>query len=966
MKRLLSLLSVVVVAWGVFASQLPEGLSVYKLENGLTVYLWEDHDQPDVHGYTITRAGSIDEPETATGLAHYLEHMLFKGTETIGALDWEKEKPLYEQVLSLYEELSQTDDSKERDAIQLKINEASRAAAQYSATDEFSNLVQGIGGENLNAFTTYDFTAYFNTFPSYELERWLTLYTDRLINPVFRTFQAELENVFEEYNMYLDDNETHVRNFVSEKLYEGHPYARDVIGYPEDLKNPKLRQLIEFFNTWYVPNNMALVLVGDFSSEEARPLIEKTFGKLQPKPLPIREPYDNTSFDTNEHYKAALGYMPELIWGYKGVPVGHKDEQLLEFALSLLSNDMNIGLLDRLAVDSKVMVAQAALDSRRDAGRVMLITIPYMDPETGVYTSDKKTEELVFAEVEKLCKGDFSDRLLESVRENYRQNYERMLEYAEEKTSLLMQAFAYNQPVEKLLEEMEAVSTYSREDVKRVAELYLTAPSKFFSIAEGNPKKNKLPKPQIKPIDPPQGVSAYYEAFQNIPTGAVKPIFCNFDEVDRGLLYDNVRLFRTANTKNSIFTLRLKYGIGTEKSPLLDYAVQLMNLAGVQGNPGMSANEFREQLAELGGKCSYAVDDSWLYVDIEGNEDKMEDIIKLVNLQMLFPDFGGDDTQLNNVKGQAYMSRRMEKRNTDICASAFYQYVLYGDKSPFINRPSLTQIMELTPAKLSAEFHKALDYALDIHYVGTLSIDSVAVLLKDRLPMQEFAHATESPIERTRWQYPEAQVFFLPDKEMQQAKVYFFTEGEPYSIKEAVAYNAFNEYYGDGFSGIVMNEIREKRSLAYTAVGAFQKPQLQGRNTFFVGYVGTQSDKVNDVLDVYMNLIDSMPLLPENMERLRIHLRQMALADKPSFRRKSQVYADWMRLGYNYDPAIMQVREIQRLKFEQIEQFYQTRLQGKSMVIAIMGDPKQINLKAIPARCGKVKKVQKSRIFSAE
>lgn len=966
MKKLVLLISFL-VSWGaLIAASLPEGLTTYQLQNGLTVYLWEDHDQPDVHGYTITRAGSIDEPETATGLAHYLEHMLFKGTETIGALDWEKEKPLYEQVLGLYEELAQTTDAKARDAIQLRINEVSREAAQYSATDEFSNLVQGIGGEGLNAFTTYDFTAYFNTFPSYELERWLTLYTDRLINPVFRTFQAELENVFEEYNMYLDDNETHIQNFVSEKLYAGHPYARDVIGYPEDLKNPKLRQLIEFFNTWYVPNNMALILVGDFDTETAKPLIENTFGKLIAKPLPERHPYDNTSFASNERYKAALGYMPELIWAYKGVPVGSEDEQLLQFTLSLLSNDMNIGLFDQLAVDSKLMIAQAMSDSRRDAGRLMLVAIPYMDPVTGVYTSDKETEKLIMGEVEKLCNGDFSDRLMEAVRESYRQDYERMLEYAEEKTGILMQAFAYNQPVEKILEELEAVSTYTKDDVKRIAKQYLQTPSKFFSISEGTPKKNKLPKPKIKPLAPPQGVSAYYEAFQQLPTGSVRPLFSDFKEVDMALLYDNVRIFCTPNTKNNIFTLRLKYGVGTYQMPLLEYAVELMNLAGIQGNPGITANEFRAQLADLGGKCSYVADDSWLYVDIEGNEDHLAEIVKLVNLQMLFPDFGKDDSQLNNVKGQVYMSRHMETHNTDLCAAAFSQYVLLGNQSSFIRRPSITEIMELTPSRLSAEFHKALDYELDIHYVGALPADSVRLLLKDHLPMQPDATVGESPVERPRQTYTEPQVLFLPDKDMQQAKVYFFTEGEPYQIKDAVVYDAFNEYFGDGFSGLVMNEIREKRSLAYTAVGGFRKPQLQGRKTYFIGYVGTQSDKVVDVIDAYMDLLDKMPLYPENMERIRIHMRQSALANRPSFRRKSQVFVDWMRLGYTHDPAITQVREIQRLQFGQIESFYNGHLQGKPFVIAIMGDPKQIDLKAISARCGKVKKVQKSKIFSSE
>ena len=380
MKRVLVSLICVCITFAAWAQN--DVFVQYQLDNGLTVYLWEDHDQPDVQGWTVTRAGSIDEPADATGLAHYLEHMLFKGTDRIGALDWAKEKPLYAQIIALYDTLALTTDDQAREAVQLRINEVSREAAQYAATDEFSNLIQGIGGEGLNAFTSYDVTCYMNSFPSYQMERWLTLYADRLTNPVFRSFQAELENVFEEYNMYLDDNSTHVRNFIFGKLYEGHAYARDIIGYPEDLKNPNLRKLINYYNTWYVPNNMALILVGDFEIEPTKPLIEKTFGKLQSRPLPERTKYPTTAFTQDERYTAKLGYMPELNIAYNGVAVGDKDELTLNFVANLLSNSMQIGLLDQLTLDNKLMYAVAANDTRRDQGRFLVVAVPYMDAQT--------------------------------------------------------------------------------------------------------------------------------------------------------------------------------------------------------------------------------------------------------------------------------------------------------------------------------------------------------------------------------------------------------------------------------------------------------------------------------------------------------------------------------------------------------------------------------------------------------
>lgn len=938
----------------------------YQLDNGLTVYLWEDHDQPDVQGWTVTRAGSIDEPADATGLAHYLEHMLFKGTDRIGALNWEKEQPLYEQIIALYDTLAMTTDPKVRESIQLHINEVSREAAQYAATDEFSNLIQGIGGEGLNAFTSYDVTCYMNSFPAYQMERWLTLYADRLTNPVFRSFQAELENVFEEYNMYLDDNATHIRNFVYGKLYEGHAYARDIIGYPEDLKNPKLRKLIDFYNTWYVPNNMALILVGDFDIEATKPLIEKTFGHLQARPLPERTKYPITAFTQDERYNAKLGYMPELNIAYNGVAVGDKDELVLEMIAELLSNSMQIGLLDHLIMDNKLMYAVAANDARRDQGRFLVVAAPYMDPQSQTYTSLKEVEKLVMVELQKLVDGDIDPELVEMVRQNIYQEYDRTMEYPQMKVSLLYNAFTYQQSVEEILREKELVAAITMDDLKRVAKQYLGAPKKVFEIEEGTPKKDKLPKPKIKSLESPKGESEYCQYLDAIPAGKLTPTFIDFSDIDQDRFYESVSVYCTPNPKNHIFTLRLRYGVGKYELPMLEYATILMNMSGIKGTPGIKPAEFRAKLAKMGGKCNYSVSEGYFYVDIEGNEDNMEEIISLVNLHLMFPNFDSDDDRLvNSIKGQVYSARFAEVRNTSIVADAAFDYVRYGDNSPYINRPSFDgEVMQLTASYLENVIHQIQNYELEIHYVGALPALDVKNILYNKLSLNQNARPSKSPVERPVVPITENKIYFLPDASMQQAKVYFLVDGEPYAAKDAVNYMAFNEYFGGGFSGLVMNEIREKRSMAYTAYGHFSRPARQGQLTKFTGYVGTQSDKVIDAIDVYMSLLDSMPAYPETMDNIRTVLRQSVLSNKPTFRSKSQRLTANMLMGYKVDPAMLQVRDIQRLTFDNVLSFYNQRVKDKPVTILIMGDPKLIDQKLLKAKYGKITKLSKSQLFS--
>ena len=941
-------------------AQLQPGLTQYTLENGLTVYLWEDHEQPDVTGYVVTRAGSIDEPAEYTGLAHYLEHMLFKGTQEIGALDWEKEKPLYEEIIRLYDEFSDATDPVLRDTLTKRINRVSREAAKYTATDDFSNLISGMGGEGLNAGTSYDQTVYYNNFPAYQMEKWLTIYADRLINPVFRSFQAELENVFEEYNMYQDYPQTHAQEFMFSHLYAGHPYERDIIGTPEHLKNPRLSRLIEFYNTWYVPNNMALVLVGNFDTETTKPLIAETFGRLEAKPLPDRPIYPEASFEGNPEYKTKAGYYPMIVWGYKGIKVGHEDETALDFVVNLLSNSMNTGLLDKITMNGEVSYAGADMDSRRDQGRIIVSAIPYYDVEQRQYESNKATKNIVFKEINKLKTGNIDDWLIQSVKEMYNQQYALMLESASSKTNILVSAFTYQIDLADVFSELDRINALTKEDIIRVAKKYFDADYMTLAIEEGTPKKNKLKKPEIQPLEPPTGIETEYaKRFKQLPTGVVEETYNNFADVQKVSVSDNVNLYYTPNNKNNIFSLVLRYGVGEHEMPLLPYAVSLMETAGIMSNPNIDAQEFRRQLSELGGSCSYSVTDNYLYISIMGKDENLEKISELVNRQMLMPNL--DKKQLDNIKGSVLSSRLTETKQSSVLSSALYAYALYGSKSPYIDRVGFMDIYQLSIPDLHRVFSAAKQYALDAHYVGTRSVEDV----KKTLALTEGMQASKSPCDRERVSYAKNTILFLPNSEMQQAKIYFYINGNPYALKDDVSRMAFDQYFSGGFSGLVMNEIREKRSMAYTAYGADVTPALIGKDCYFIGYVGTQSDKVADAIDVYMDLLNNMPKYADRVEDIKTYLRQSSLTSKPSFRNKSMVFAEWQRLGYTDDPARAYIPEINKLTFDQILTYYQNNIQGRPITIVITGDPKLINLKQIQKNHGKITKVSKGRLFSS-
>ncbi len=937
----------------------------FKLDNGLTIYLWEDENQPDVSGRLVVRAGSIDEPKEFTGLAHYLEHVMFKGNEKIGALNWEKEKPHYENIIKLYDELATTSNQVLRDTLTMKINRESLEAAKYTITSDFSNLIEGvIGGKGLNAGTSYDLTVFYNNFPSFQMEKWLEVNSERLIRPVFRSFQAELENVFEEYNMYQDNRATHVNNFLFSNLYPTHPYKRDIIGIAEHLKNARLSKLIEFYNTWYVPENMALVLVGNFNSDEVIPLIKQKFGRLESKKVPERVQYPKADFNGNPKFAAKLSYYPQVVWGYQGVPKGHKDEMVLDLCSQILSNSSNTGLLDKLSLNGDVSGAMARNDSRRDDGRILIMAIPYYDINQRLYESDKATEKIIMTEVDKLKNGTIDDWLIASVKNNMLRQYDLIMETPSAKTEVLTDLFAYNLPDAEFYGKNDRINAITKEDVQRVSKQYFSSNHITVSIEEGKPKKEKLKKPEIKPIDQPKGHKTEYAKWiQSIPVNHVPEEYNDMNDVKTLKLYDGINLYYTENSQNDIFTLTIRYGVGTKKMPKLEYATSLMNSAGIM--PTSDAQTVRKQFGDLNAQCSYSVNSDYFYISLIGDEKNLAEICKLMTRQTLLPKL--DVKQLDNVKGGVIQSRiSIEKSNIETLSDALLEYAMYKDKSSYIDRLKLTDVMNLKISELTGEIIRATDFEADIHYVGKMKLDEVATVLRENLPLKAGVKVSESPVVQERISYTQPVIYFLPNTDAQQTKLYFYINGNEYRIANEVLYDAFYQYFSGGFNGLVMDEIRETNSMAYTAYGAISTPPIPDKKTYFIGYVGTQGDKAADAIDLYMNLLTNMPLYPDRIDNVKTYIKQTYLTSKPSFRAKSQVYNSWKLLGYNDDPSKVNMPKVDNLSFDQIVDFYNKEIKGKPVTIIISGDPKTINMKQIQDRFGKITKISESLIFSKD
>lgn len=940
-----------------------QGLKGFKLPNGLTVYVWEDFSKPDVFGMVGVNVGASCDPDNLTGLAHYLEHVMFKGTERIGTIDWEKEKPIYEAIIAKYDEMAAESDPARKTEIAKEINKLSIEASQFIATNEFSSLTEEMGGFGLNAGTSWDYTVYYNYFAPSEIFRWLDLNSERFMNPVFRSFQSELETVYEEFNMYQDMQGAQMQEFILKNMFPGHPYSRSVIGLPEHLKNPQLSELIKFYNEWYVPENMVLVLVGNIRERQVRGIIQDKFGRLPAKSSPERVVYPDWEVKGKKTVSAKLSRYPQVALAFQGVPASHPDQLAIEICLSILSNSSRTGLLDKLQIEGDVMSAGANLNSFRDQGRIMISAIPQYDMNQRRFNSLRSTEQMLWKEIKKLQEGNIDEWLLSSIQGNMIRRFDLSFESSERKANLIIQSFMMNEEVGNVLNYKERVAEITLDKIKEVAKKYLTNDYLVMEMQEGKQSKaEKLDKPEYEQITPLRNAqSEYAKAFEKLPVMQVEPVYADFNQVQHKKVNDLSELFYTKNEENDIFTLTLKYGVGKTKMPKLEYAAQLMNNAGIMGL--FEPQEVKQAFSELGASCRFAVDDSYLYVIMEGYEANLAESCILLTRQILLPKL--EERQLNNIIGGEMQSRRMEKEYADIYKDAMGEYLHHQEKSSYLDRLTMEEINEMTVSHLAGEFARATEYKAEIHYVGALPFEEAYEVLSTNLPLKANEHETTSPEVEELADYTENTVYFLPDGDAQQSAIYFFIKGKEYDHKDRVLIRAFNQYFSGSFNGLVMQEVREYRSMAYTAYGQIASHPIEGPNIYLNGFIGTQSDKTIDAIELYLSLINDMPLHPERIDNIKGYLQKTSLTSKPGFRSASQQYEAWKRLGFTEDPLKTELPIIKELTFDDIVKFYEAEIKGKPIGIAIVGDPKKIDAKVLE-KFGKVTRINKNKLFSTK
>ena len=930
----------------------------YRLENGLTVWLNEDHSQPKVFGAVVVKAGAKDCPDT--GIAHYFEHMMFKGTDRIGTLDYESEKVLLDSIAMKYDELAMTEDTAARARLQKEINELSIRSSEYVIPNEFNRLINRFGGSGLNAATSYDATIYFNTFSPQYMVQWAEINSERLINPVFRLFQSELETVYEEKNMYGDFIGGQVMDTLMARYFGPHPYAYPIIGSTKNLKNPRLTEMHKFFEDYYVASNMALILSGDFDAQQVMPILEKAFSRIRSGNAPKQEKVMLPPFNGRETMKVKfpIPFIKAMGLGFRGVSANHEDQVALNIAVNLLNNANGTGYLDKLMVEHKLMGALAINESMNEAGILAVAIMPKL-----LIQSYSSAEKMVWDEINRVKNGDFSDEMFNSLKLEQKRQYASSLENIDSRATVMMNLFSQGKSWNDYLNEVARIESITKEDVVRVAQKYFSNNYLCVTKSTGKYPKDNLPKPAFSPVVPrnADASSSYAKQLEKIPEQQVAPRIIDFEkDVKTSKLTPLVTLYTTPNPLNDIFTLNISYGIGALEQPEL---MQLTNYLQLLGTESLSFEQFRSRLQSIGSTLAFDVTSDAFVMKVTGFDNHIDETMELVG------DFirhaKADDKKLRQIVDDAKVSEKAFFKSGDNVASALLEQVKYGDQSRYLRKLSLSQIKKLKGKDMLAIYDKVRSVQCDLHYCGTLPVEKVIGTIRQHLPLERTTIASNSPYYRELKQYDRPTVFFIDMPDMAQSIVYGYVKGDPVDDKASRhASRLFSVYFGGDMSSLMFQEIREFRSFAYRTSGRYQLPNHAHKGTAgsFTAMLSTQSDKTLDALGVLDSLIREMPLKPERVEAVKQTLVNRINNDYSPFRNLSEKVASARMEGFDRDPAEEFLRDIATMDMQDISRFYREQISGRPVVYVIAGNRKHIDMKKL-AEYGTIIKVKKKDIY---
>ena len=929
---------------------------IYTLDNGLKVYLSVNKGEPRIQTYIAVRTGSKNDPAETTGLAHYLEHLMFKGTKQFGTNNPEAEAPLLNEIEQRYEAYRKLTDLEARKKAYHEIDSVSQLAAKYFIPNEYDKLMAAIGAEGTNAYTSNDVTCYTEDIPSNEVENWAKIQSDRFKNMVIRGFHTELEAVYEEYNISLTADQRKLFAAVNKLLFPTHPYGtQTTIGTQEHLKNPSITNIKNYFNKWYVPNNVAICMAGDFDPDKTIAIIEKYFADWKPG-ADVRQPvFPKQPVLIQPKDSTVVGQEAEQIWmAWRAKQANSLQADTLELMEDVLSNG-RAGLFDlNLTQKMKVQRASGGCDLMHDLGAFLVMATP----KEGQSLDEVKA--LLLGEIDNLKKGNFPDNLLPSIISNKKRSHYQQMEYNQVRADMFVDAFINEIDWKQQVGKIDRISKITKQEIVDFANKFFTDGYVVVYKKQGTDTlQKKIDKPAITPIQANRDQkSAFVQAIQDAEVEPIQPRFVDFkkdlafSKTKKGLPVCYVK-----NTINGLFELGFRYEFGKSADNRYGIASSYIDYLGTDK---LSASEVRQKFYELACDFNVSVGSDNIQVYLYGLSENMEPALKL--MEDLLKNAKVDKEAYDAMVKKMLKSRADAKKNQRGYFNRLFTYGIYGERNAASDVMTEQQLKDADP-KIFTDLLKGLaNYEHSVNYYGPLSMNELTAVI-------DKAHNTAKKLQAV----PKNNVYVMQEANQNEVwiapfdakNIYmrmYHNENRNWNIDEAAVMSLFNEYFGGGMNGIVFQEMREARGLAYNAGALYSRPSKKGEKEMFFTHIITQNDKMMDCINHFHEIMNNMPASETAFNIAKEGLTKQLASARTL---KSDIIYRWYamkELGLDFDLNKKIYEDLKKVTLQDMVNFEKANMANKNCRYLILGDEKELDMESL-GKIGPIRRLTTEEVF---
>lgn len=934
----------------------PMQARIYTLDNGLKVYLSVNNEKPRITAYIAVNTGHRNDPEDCTGLAHYLEHLMFKGSHKLGTSNYEAEKPLLQEISNLYEEYRKLTDPQERKAKYHEIDSVSQLAAQYNIPNEYDKIMAAIGSNGTNAHTWFDETIYKEDIPANEVQRWAEIQADRFQNLVLRGFHTELEAVYEEKNISLSNDGEKVFDAAMMKLFPSHSYGtQTTIGTQDHLKNPSLVAITDYYNKYYRPNNVAICMAGDMNPDEVIAILDKEFGSWQPgKDISPRKFPKQPQF-TQPQDTTVVGQEQEMIilgWRFDGSASLQNDT--LKVISGIMSNG-RAGLID-LDLNQKMMTQGAGAENL--SLKEYSIFVLEGTPKEGQTLDEVRA--LLLGEIKKLKAGDFDEDLIESYVNNNKRTYLSQMENNTSRVQIMYNAFINDKSWEYVIGQNDRMKKITKADIVAFANKYFTDGyvCSYKRKGEDNSIK-KIDKPEITPIPTNRDkTSEYLAAMTARKTGDIQPRFVDFNtDLTQSQTKTKLPLVYLQNKENDLFTMAFRYEFGDRADVRYNTAADYLTLLGTDK---YTNEQLQKQFYKLACDYRVSVGNTETTIILTGLNENMPAALAL--MEHVLSNAKVDKEKYQAMVEQELKQRAEQKQDQKTCFSYLSAYAQYGPKNDYTNILSESELRNTDPQVYVDLIKNLKSYKHTLLYYGPSTEKELSAIIaknhKTAKKLQDVPVNKEFKMMTT----PQSEVLIAPYKANNIYMRMFNCEGNALDISRMPVITLFNEYFGGGMNAIVFQELRESRGLAYNAYSQFVTPSRKNENEYWMEHIISQNDKMMDCINTFKEITDNMPQAENAFSVAKTMLMKTLAAQRTTKFGIISAYLAAKDRGIDYDIKKVLYDAIPSLQLKDILNFEQQNIKGKPMRYYILGDENELDIPALE-KIAPIKRVTLEEIF---